>query len=481
MNRGVHLLTYADRLAGDLPGVRALLDGGALAGFSGVHLLPFFVPFDGPDAGFDPIDHGRVDPRLGSWADIRALADAGIEVTADLVVNHVASRSAEFTDWLARGADSPSDGMFLTYDRVFPDGAREAEITAFYRPRTGLPFTPYQHADGRRRLVWTTFMPSQIDLDVEHPVAREYLRRILATFVEAGVSIVRLDAIGYAIKTAGTDSFLTDHTLAFVEEITALARSMGLRVLVELHAHYTQQQAIASLVDYVYDFALPPLLLHALATGDVSRLVHWFEIRPTNAITVLDTHDGIGVIDAGPAADRPGLLDDAEMAAIFERAAHATDGESTAASRLPAWTMVPHQINSTFFSVLGQDPTRYLLARAVQLFTPGLPQIYYVGLFGGTNDLALYARSGEGRDVNRHHYSEEELAACLGSDITREQLDLVRLRTTHPAFAGEFTLTPAGGSQLELAWVAGPHRATLIADLDPTAPSYRIDATPIAP
>src|SRR5213076_1893641 len=106
---------YADRLGGTLPELTRLVTGdGPLAGFSGVHLLPFFVPFDGPDAGFDPIDHDTVDARLGRWADVRALADSGLELTADLVVNHVSSQSAEFTDWLARGGASPHDGMFLT-------------------------------------------------------------------------------------------------------------------------------------------------------------------------------------------------------------------------------------------------------------------------------------------------------------------------------------------------------------------------------
>ncbi|HVU90927.1 MAG TPA: alpha-amylase family glycosyl hydrolase [Jatrophihabitans sp.] len=475
MNPGVHLLAYADRLGGDLAGVRALLAEGPLSAFSGVHLLPFFVPFDGPDAGFDPVDHGTVDPRLGTWTDVRALADAGVELTADLIVNHVAAGSAEFADWLARGAASPSDGMFLTYDRVFPHGAAEADITAFYRPRPGLPFTPYQQADGTRRLVWTTFLPNQIDLDVTHPTAQAYLARILSTFAEAGIGTVRLDAVGYAIKTPGTDSFLTEHTLAWVSEITALARSFGLKVLVELHAHYSQQQAIAPLVDYVYDFAIPPLLLHAFGTGDVSRLLHWYDIRPANAITVLDTHDGIGVIDAGPSGDRPGLLDAEEMAAIFERAAAATGGESAVASRLPAWTTVPHQINSTFPAVLGPD--RYLIARAVQLFSPGLPQLYYVGLLGGGNDMERYRVTGEGRDVNRHAYSAAELAAALESPLTRAQLELVRLRSTHPAFDGTFAISSPGGARVELTWTNGPHRAVLAADLDPEAPSYRVEVS----
>ena len=472
----VQLLAYVDRLGGDLAGVRRLLTGdGPLAAFGGAHLLPFFVPFDGPDAGFDPIDHAAVDPRLGSWDDVRALAGAGVELTADLIVNHVSSRSAEFADWLARGAGSAWDGMFLTYDHVFPAGAREADITAFYRPRMGLPFTPYQHADGTRRLVWTTFMPTQVDLDVRHPAAIAYLESILRTFAENGIRTVRLDAVGYAIKTPGTDSFLTPHTLEWVSEITALARSFGLQVLVEVHAHFSQQQAIAPLVDFVYDFAIPPLLLHAFGTGDVSRLLRWFEIRPVNAITVLDTHDGIGVIDAGPSGGRPGLLDHAEMAAIFARAAEATGGQSTEASRLPAWTTVPHQINSTFPAVLGPD--RYLIARAFQLFSPGVPQLYYAGLLGSANDMERYRRTGEGREVNRHAYSADELAAALASPLATAQLDLVRLRSTHPSFDGQFALTAPGGCVLELAWTNGPHRAALTVDLDPVTPSYRVEVT----
>ena len=100
-------------------------------------------------------------------------------MTADLIVNHVSAGSAEFADWLERQELSPHDGMFLTFDTVFPDGATEAAITAFYRPRPGLPFTAYRTGDGRR-LVWTTFMPSQVDLDVRHPAALAYLDRLLA-------------------------------------------------------------------------------------------------------------------------------------------------------------------------------------------------------------------------------------------------------------------------------------------------------------
>lgn len=470
---GVELLAYADRLAGNLAGLVELLDG-PLRVFDGVHVLPFYLPFDGVDTGFDPVDHGTVDPRLGSWSDIRDLG-AHRRVTADLIVNHVSRHSNEFADWLENGAESPFSGMFLTFDTVFPKGATEHDITAFYRPRPGLPFTPYRSADGQRHLVWTTFLPDQIDLDVDAPAAIEYFDHILGTLAANGVTTVRLDAVGYAVKTAGTDSFMTEATLAFVPRIAAMAHAVGLRVLVEVHAHYSQQLAIAPLVDYVYDFALAPILLHSLGTGTVDRLERWFEIRPTNAITVLDTHDGIGIIDAGPAGDRAGILDFDDMAAIFRRAELATNGSSAVASVVPGWATLPHQINATFFSALGADATDYLLARAVQLWAPGRPQVYYVGLLAGRDDVELFRMTGSGRDVNRHAYSPEEVIDALGGDVTRALLELIRIRSQHPAFAGTFDRVALGGTSMEFGWTTSDAAARLTIDVSPERRGFRIE------
>jgi sucrose phosphorylase len=225
----------------------------------------------------------------------------------------------------------------------------------------------------------------------------------------------------------------------------------------------------------VYDFALPPLLLHALATGRTDRLRHWLAIRPANAVTVLDTHDGIGVVDAGPAGDRPGLLSHDEMAGVFAEAARRTGGRSALASTTAAWAALPHQVNATFWSVLGEDPTAYLLARCVQLFVPGRPQIYYVGLLAGTDDMERFARTGQGREVNRHVYGPAELAAALTGEVTRAQLGLVRLRTTHPAFGGAFSAREPGPGRLELAWQDGAGASAVLAvDLAPRAPAFTI-------
>ena len=182
MRAKVELIAYADRFGGDLAGLRALLNGPLSGLFGGVHVLPFYRPFDGTDAGFDPQDHTEVDPRLGSWDDIAALS-AGYRVMADMIINHVSASSPQFRDWLARGEASPYAGMFLTYGTAFPEGATEDTLTRLYRPRPGLPFSPYTLADGRKKLIWTTFTPQQVDLDVRHPVTRAYLLRVLVYYV----------------------------------------------------------------------------------------------------------------------------------------------------------------------------------------------------------------------------------------------------------------------------------------------------------
>jgi sucrose phosphorylase len=144
--------------------------------FGGAHLLPFFHPIDGADAGFDPTDHTQVDPRLGDWNDVHALSEE-VDVMADLIVNHTAAASPQFKDFSRNGTNSPFAGMFLTYDRVFSAGAREEELLRIYRPRPGLPFTNALLDSGERRLLWTTFTPQQIDNRRRAPAGRSLFRR----------------------------------------------------------------------------------------------------------------------------------------------------------------------------------------------------------------------------------------------------------------------------------------------------------------
>jgi len=461
----VQLIAYADRLGGTIPALREILDGPLAGVFAGVHLLPFFTPFDGADAGFDPVDHAAVDPRLGSWEDVRALGRDYV-LMVDLIVNHVSADSAQFRDVVRRGDASPHAGMFLTMADVYPDGADEAELAGIYRPRPGLPFTACTLGQ-RRRLVWTTFTGQQIDLNLTDPAGRDYLDRVLSVLAASGVTMVRLDAVGYAIKTAGTSSFMTPHTLAFIDELTTRARALGVQVLVEIHAHFERQIDIGSAVDRVYDFALPPLLLHALYTGDAAPLRRWLTVRPVNAVTVLDTHDGIGVIDVGPdqmGPGRPGLLTPAQVDALIEGIHHRSGGQSRQATGWAASNVDVYQVNCTYYDALGREDAAYLLARAVQFFTPGIPQVYYVGLLAGTNDMDLLARTGVGRDINRHHYTAAEIVQGLARPVVAALVQLIGFRNTHPAFGGVCT-TGGDGSRVDLEWRDGAHTARLEADV----------------
>ena len=459
MKNLVQLITYVDRLGGGgLADLQALLSGpqAPLAGvFGGVHLLPFYTPIDGADGGFDPSDHLQVDPRLGDWQHIRALTGQ-LDVMADVIVNHMSSDSPQFADYARKYRESAYDGLFLTMDAVFPQGATEAQLLAIYRPRPGLPFSATTLRSGARRLLWTTFTPQQIDIDVQHPQGQAYLLAILDTLGGAGIRMVRLDAVGYAIKKAGTSCFMMPETFAFIDAFAAQARARGIEVLVEIHAYYQRQIEIAKRVDWVYDFALPPLALHALYFGSAAALKRWIAVRPNNALTVLDTHDGIGVIDIGAdSADRashPGLVPPAELGQLVELIHANSNGASRQATGAAASNLDLYQVNCSFYDALGRDDRAYLVARAIQFFLPGVPQVYYVGLLAGHNDLALLARSGVGRDINRHHYSRAEIDADLQRPVVQDLLRLIRLRNTHPAFQGRFELLDSSDTTLHLRW-----------------------------
>ncbi len=148
-----------------------------------------------------------------------ALSAAHVEIMADLIVNHISDRSPQFLDFQQRGEDSPFAGMFLTLGRVFPEGVRESDLLRIYRPRPGLPFTKTRLANGSEHLLWTTFTSGQIDIDVRHPAGRHYLTRILDQFQDAGIRVIRLDAVGYAIKKPGTSCFMIPETFDFIAEL----------------------------------------------------------------------------------------------------------------------------------------------------------------------------------------------------------------------------------------------------------------------
>ncbi len=452
MKNQVQLITYVDRLAGGgVADLHGLLTGPLANVFGGVHMLPFFNPIDGADAGFDPSDHLAVDTRLGDWSDVSRLSN-DIPVMADVIVNHVSAQSPAFQDYLQKGIDSEYAGLFLGYNDVFPVGATETQLLKIYRPRPGFPFSRYTFGDGTERLMWTTFTPQQIDINIFHEKGEQYLIDILDTFQEAGITMIRLDAAGYAVKKAGTSCFMIPDTFEFIADFTTKAKKREIDVLVEIHSYHRTQIEIASRVSYVYDFALPPLILHALFEGTGQYLNNWLSISPRNCVTVLDTHDGIGVIDVGPEGDQPGLIPDEEVNKLVETIHERSKGESRQATGAAASNLDLYQVNCTYYDALGQDDDLYIMARALQFFAPGVPQVYYAGFLAEANAMELLQRTKVGRDINRPYFDESSVKVALERPVVQRLIRLIRFRNEHFAFQGDFEQRHEGGERYCFTW-----------------------------
>lgn len=450
MKNQVQLIAYTDRFGeGNLRQfARFFTDHLAEIFQGGVHVLPFYNSIHGKDAGYDPRDHLQVDPSLGTWEDIRHLAGS-TPLMADIIVNHISASSEQFRSVICQGRQSPYFEMFLTKERVFDDGV--ADVQRIYRPRPTTPFTPLP-VQGETIEFWTTFTPEQIDIDVESAQGRSYLNEILVVFAQNGIKQVRFDAIGYAIKRKGTSCFMIPETFEFIQDLSLEAKKHGIEVLVEIHSHFQKQIEIGKRVNYVYDFALPPLLLHTLYSGNVVALANWLSISPRNCFTVLDTHDGIGIIDAAGNAEEPGLLTPIEIEQLVNEIHVRSDNESKYASGEGGKNLDIYQINCSYYSALGCNDDLYLMARAFQFFCPGIPQVYYGGFLAMKNDLNLMNQTGVHRDINRPYISFPQIEEALDTPVVKRLVNLIHFRNTEMAFEGEFTFQANHENHIDLRW-----------------------------
>jgi sucrose phosphorylase len=212
----------------------------------------------------------------------------------------------------------------------------------------------------------------------------------------------------------------------------------------------------------VYDFALPMLVLQALYDGDARNLKRWFSICPRNQFTTLDTHDGIGVVDV------QGLMSEEEMERtkenVYSKGANVKRIYNTAKYQ----NLDVYQINCTYYSALGEDDEAYLLARALQFFTPGIPQVYYVGALVGKNDIELVEKTQMGRNINRHNYSLEEIAAEVKRPVVKRLFELMKFRNECRAFDGSYELLPSADHIVHIRWHKGAHSTELYADVAST-------------
>lgn len=451
----IMLITYPDSMGGDLKSLRHALRTWFQDAVGGIHILPFF-PSSG-DRGFSPITYQEVEPAFGTWEDVEALSQ-DYYLMCDLMVNHISRRSKEFQDYLANGDQSPYAGMFFDYEAFFGGEPSAQELAGLYRRSEKPLYVVETLADGTQKKLWCSFSTEQIDLDTNHPVARRYIMENLHDLGRHGISLVRMDAYGYITKKRGTNCFFVEPEVwGLIRDMEDLLQTQNMTLLPEVHDRYETALKISEHGYYTYDFVLPLLMLHTLITGSAKEMKRWFSIAPEKQFTVLDTHDGIGVFDAD------GIVSKEQAQHVISRIEHnlSYSFKPMDESKKKYWKS--YQLYGTFYSILDENDDAYLLARAIQFFAPGIPQVYYVGMLAGSNDLSFTEK--DHRFINRHDYTNGELEAELQRPVVRKLISLMKLRNTHPAFAGALEVLPSADDALLLRRKAANEEIVLDADL----------------
>ena len=461
----VQLITYPDSLGGSLKSLKYVLDKyfpGLFTG--GIHILPPF-PSSG-DRGFAPLTYSEIDPNFGTWDDIKQIGEKS-PVLLDLMVNHISARSVFFQDFLEKGRDSKYYDLFIPLEKIWPDGIPvQADIDKIFLRRT-VPYSEFTiKQSGEIEKVWTSFgktTPSeQIDLDIHSPVTRELLSNFLENFSKNNVEMVRLDAVGYVIKKSGTTCFFVEPEIYdFLDWISVLAHSLNIELLPEIHSEYEFQMKLVEKNYWIYDFILPYTILDVFVNKTFTRLKEYLKDRPQKQFTMLDCHDGVPL-----KPDLNGLYRPEDAQKVVDACLSRGGNLSYIISPMhqdPDGLKV-HQIRGTYYSLLDCNDTAYLAARAIQFFVPGIPQVYYVGVLAGKNDAEAFKRTGEGREINRHNYTLEEIDKEAKKDVVQKLFELIRLRNTHPAFNGIFSVGASDDNELILSWKNGDLYTRLVVE-----------------
>lgn len=398
-----------------------------------IHLLPF-CPWSSDD-GFSVIDYRKVDPGCGDWKDVAALGQH-FDLMFDLVLNHCSAHSSWFKDYVA--GIEPARHYFLTMDP-------QLDYRQVVRPRTTPLMTKTRTRDGES-YVWTTFSPDQVDLNWKNPEVFFEFLDILFLYISKGMRIARLDAVAFLWKELGTNCLHLPETHELVKLFREVCEIVAPRVvlLTETNVPHAENVSYFGQGDeahMVYQFSLPPLLLHAFITGNGRYLTQWAsELEPPPAgctfFNFTASHDGVGV--------RPleGILPTTERDKLIQHVASA--GGQVSWRAMPDGSKQPYELNITYYSALAipadvqLGAARFLCSQALALSLRGIPGIYIHSLFGTENDLDGMAASGQNRTINRRKWELAELQAQLktgvGKLVFERYLRMLRRRTEHPAF-----------------------------------------------
>jgi sucrose phosphorylase len=454
----IQLITYPDSMGANLPELHYALRKYFAKAVRGVHLLPFYP--SSSDRGFAPKTYDEVDPAFGTWEDVEKIGQ-DFDLVIDFMVNHISRQSIFFQDYVEKGPASEYADMFLTFEKLAPNSfVPEEDLKKVYTRKPRPPYQQLERPNGTLEKIWCTFDYEQIDLDYNSPKTREVMRKFLIRLARNKPKMIRLDAIAYTTMELGTNCFFLEPQIwELLDWFDDYASAFDTEILPEVHEHYTYQLKLAKKGYWCYDFSLPMLVLHCLYMKTTRRLKSWLNKCPRKQITTLDTHDGIGVVDVMELLNQKEI--DETISFLYKNGSNVKKTYSG-----PEYQNLDvYQVNCTYFSALGCDGDAYITARAIQFFTPGIPQVYYVGLLAGENDIELVEKTKLGRNINRHNYTLEEIKEDIQKPVVQRLLRLMEFRNSYPAFNGDFTVLKSTDKQLLLDWTHKRHTATLFVDL----------------
>lgn len=439
-----------------LASLKSFLDTYTKDMIDGVHILPFY-PFT-TDDGFSVLDYSTVNPSLGDWDDIVAIAD-NYSLMSDLVINHCSARSLWF-DNFKKNRD-PGRNFFFT-------ASPEDDLSAVVRPRTNDLLREVETAEGTQH-VWCTFSHDQVDLNFKNPEVLKQFVSIIRQYLDNGVRIFRLDAVAFLWKEIGTNCLNLEQTHEVVRLLRSLIEQARPDAIIITETNIPNRENLAYFgnaneAHCIYNFSLPPLLVNTLVTGSCDHLKQWMMSMPparngTAYFNFIASHDGIGLRPA------EGLLDEQEIDSLVSTMQQF--------GGLISWRNVdngkrkPYEINISLFDALqgtkdGVDENglqRFLCAHAIMLALEGIPGIYIHSLVGTRNDYQRAENSGHNRAINRHQWDYKALQSELNDESSTHHLvynrlkSLFNIRCNQSAFhpnATQFTLHL--GSQLFGFW-----------------------------
>ncbi|NDL64461.1 alpha-amylase family glycosyl hydrolase [Acerihabitans arboris] len=436
------LITYADQfMAAEQPTLATLttfFEQRLQATFNLVHLLPFY-PYSSDD-GFSVIDYHQVNPIVGSWQHISRL-NQSTRLMFDFVCNHISAHSK----WLA-GYQEQQTG----FENFFINVPPATDLSTVTRPRTSPLLTPFTMKNGETRYLWTTFSADQVDLNFADPHVLISIIGVLLHYLTQGADYIRLDAVGYLWKEIGTRCIHLPKTHLLVKLMRAIVDEVAPGTVIITETNVPHKDNISYFgngrdeAQMVYQFPLPPLVLHAIHNGSSRALRQWAATLDTGNHNItyfnfLASHDGVGMNPLRgilPEVEINSLVRDLESEGALVSYKQNTDG-----------TTSPYEINVTFLDALNRrrdtDDTRlgrFMLAHAILLAFPGVPAVYIQSILGSRNDYEGVKAAGYNRAVNREKYPLKAIEAALQDEtslrarVFHHLSDLIQRRRGQPAF-----------------------------------------------